>query len=76
MVSEKSSAVPSRMALTILLEPCCTAAAKTRDNVMVVRLARGLFESIEEELREPGSGNVLRHLDAQALADRLFELGT
>lgn len=66
---------PSKKTLTALLDPFCAAAASTKDAVMIRRLYQGLWEAMAEEIKEPQAANPLKHLDAQALADKLFELG-
>jgi hypothetical protein len=66
---------PSKKTLTLLLDPFCAAAATTKDAVLVRRLYQGLWEALAEEVKEPQPANAFKNLDAQALSDKLFELG-
>ena len=75
VVGEKPDATPSNKTLLLLLEPFCTAAARTKENVLVGRLNQGLFEGIVRELKQPQESHPLKNLDAQAFADQLFSLG-
>ena len=66
---------PSNKVLAALFEPFYMAAAKTRDNVLVGKLQQGLFFAIIEELKRPQDADVLKKIDAESLAGRLFDLG-
>lgn len=74
-VTGEKGPAPSNDTLVLLLEPFCAAAASTRDNVLVTRLHQGLFEGIATELKQPQEADALRNLDAQTLAEQLFNLG-
>lgn len=75
IVVAEAAAPPPAAALAALFSPFCAALGDSGDPVLVRRLRQGLFEGIEAELRAPSEGRTLRHLDAAALAEQLFELG-
>ena len=74
-VVAQPGAAPAATTLETLLEPYCAALAATRDAVLVRRLRQGLFDAVAEGVGEPGETDALRHLDAVALSERLFNLG-
>ncbi len=59
-----------------VLEPFCAALAATKRPALAARLADGVFGELQQQQKEGGSASALQNLDAQALAARLFELGT
>jgi hypothetical protein len=74
-VAAEGLAPPPAAAVDALLAPYAAALAGTADPVLLRRLQSGLFGPVAEEVREPGEGRPLKHLDVGALAARLFELG-
>lgn len=66
---------PPAAALKALLQPFCQTLARTSRAAFLPRLREAVFDAVAAEVLHPSDNTPFKHLDAQALADHIFQLG-